>query len=76
MKGEEFQALVGQLSTLSNGQRAVLLKALSGSKKPDDVIRLIEAQFESDPHCGHCGSGLFRRWGVNAGPKRYMYLIT
>ena len=72
MKGEEFQALVGQLSTLSESQRTALLKALSGAKKPDEVIRLIETQFDADPHCGHCGSGLFRRWGVNAGLKRYM----
>ena len=30
MKGEEFQKLVGQLGALSEGQRAALLKALSG----------------------------------------------
>ena len=72
MKGEAFQALVGQLSTLSEAHRAALLKALSGAQKPDHIIRLIETQFDCDPHCGHCGSGLFRRWGVNAGLKRYM----
>ena len=72
MKGEEFQALVGQLSTLSEGQRAALLGALSRATKPGEVIGLIETQFDADPHCGHCGSGLFRRWGINAGLKRYM----
>ena len=71
MKGEEFQALVGQLGALSEGQRAALLKSLSGAKKPDEVIRLIETQFDASPRCGHCGSALFRRWGVNAGLKRY-----
>jgi transposase-like protein len=72
MKGEEFQALVCQLSSLSEAQRTALLKALSGAKKPDEVVRLIETQFDAHPRCGHCGSELFRRWGVNAGLKRYM----
>ena len=49
MKGEEFQTLVGQLGALSEGQRAALLKALSGAKKPDEVIRLIETQFDASP---------------------------
>jgi transposase-like protein len=71
MKGKEFQALIGQLGALSEGQRAALLKALSGAKKPDEVIRLIEMQFDASPRCGHCGSALFKRWGVNAGLKRY-----
>ena len=71
MKGEEFQTLVGQLGALSEGQRAALLKALSGAKKPDEVIRLIETQFDASPRCGHCGSALFKRWGVDAGLKRY-----
>jgi hypothetical protein len=47
-----------------------LLKSLSGAKKPDEVIRLIETQFDADPHCG---SALFRRWGVNANLKRYKF---
>jgi transposase-like protein len=71
MKGEEFQTLVGQLGALSEGQRAALLKALSSAKKPDEVIRLIETQFDASPRCGHCGSALFKRWGVDAGLKRY-----
>ncbi len=71
MKGEEFQTLVGQLGALSEGQRAALLKVLSGAKKPDEVIRLIETQFDASPRCGHCGSALFKRWGVDAGLKRY-----
>ena len=49
MKGEEFQTLVGQLGALSEGQRAALFKALSGAKKPDEVIRLIETQFDASP---------------------------
>ncbi|MEQ1717178.1 MAG: hypothetical protein ABL907_14550 [Hyphomicrobium sp.] len=64
MKGEDFQALVGQLAALSGRQRAALLKALSDAKKPDEVIRLIETQFDAAPHCGHCGSELFLRWGM------------
>ena len=44
MKGEEFQTLIGQLGALSEGQRAALLKALSGAKKPDEVIRLVTAR--------------------------------
>ena len=47
MKGEEFQTLVGQLGAVSEGQRAALFKALSGAKKPDEVIRLIETQFDA-----------------------------
>ena len=71
MKGEEFQTLVGQLGALSEGQRAALLKPLSCATKPDEVIRLIETQFDASPRCGHCGSALFKRWGVEAGLKRY-----
>ena len=71
MKGVEFQTLVGQLGALSEGQRAAVLKALSGAKKPDEVIRLIETQFDASPRCGHCGAALFKRWGVDAGLKRY-----
>ena len=71
MKGEEFQTLVGQLGALSEGQRAALFKALSGATKPDEVICLIETQFDASPRCGHCGSALFKRWGVEAGLKRY-----
>ena len=35
------------------------------------MIRLIETQFDASPRCGQCGSALFKRWGVDAGLKRY-----
>ena len=71
MKATEFQTLVGQLGELSEAQRSTLLKALSGAKNADAVIRLIETQFDASPRCGHCGSELFQKWGVDAGLKRY-----
>ena len=71
MKATEFQVLVGQLGELSEAQRSALLKALSGAKNADAVIRLIETQFDASPRCGHCGSERFQKWGVDAGLKRY-----
>jgi transposase-like protein len=71
MKATEFQTLVGQLGELSEAQRSALLKALSGTKNADAVIRLIETQFDVSPRCGHCGSALFQKWGVDPGLKRY-----
>ena len=70
MKGEEFQTLVAQLGALSEGQRATLLRALSGAKRPEEVYRSSRRSSIS-LRCGHCGSALFKRWGVDAGLKRY-----
>jgi transposase-like protein len=71
MKATEFQVLIGQFGELSEAQRSALLKALSGAKNADAVIRLIETQFDASPRCGHCGSERFQKWGVDAGLKRY-----
>lgn len=71
MKATDFQTLVGQLGALTEGQRSALIEALSEGRNADAAVRMIDQQFSANPRCGHCGSELFQKWGVDAGLKRY-----
>ena len=71
MKTKQFQALLDELGGLTPIQRAALTTALKTNGSADDVIRLLESEFDRSPACGHCGSESFARWGAATGMRRY-----
>jgi transposase-like protein len=71
MKEAEFQGLVAQLGGLSEVQRGALLEALKSKRPAAEALKLIEARFDAQPCCGHCGSHSVQPWGRASKLKRY-----
>ena len=71
MKTKQFQALLDELGGLTPIQRTALTTALKTNGSANDVINLLEAEFDKAPACGHCGSESFARWGAATGMRRY-----
>lgn len=71
MKEAEFHGLVAQLGGLSDVQRAALIEALKSKRPQAEALKLIEARFDAEPYCGHCGSHAVQSWGSASGLKRY-----
>lgn len=70
MERKGFQALAAQLD-LTAVQRKALIVALKRKLPTEEALKLIEARFDTDPACGHCGSEHVGGWSSANGLKRY-----
>jgi transposase-like protein len=71
MKSDEFQVLVGQLSRLSQRQRAMLCQLLSEPPAEQAVATLLESKDADQRHCPHCRGEHLLAWGKAHGLRRY-----
>ena len=62
MQAKDFQALVDQLSGLTEAQRGALIAAIKTKASADDAIALIDRRFAAAPRCAHCKSTDVGTW--------------
>jgi transposase-like protein len=71
MKADEFQVLVGQVSHLSQRQRATLTRLLSEPPAEEAVVALLESKDGDARRCPHCGGEHLHAWGKAHGLRRH-----
>ena len=72
MQAKDFQALVEQLSELTDGQRRALVEAIETKASAETAVALIEARFRAAPRCPHCKSEDVSTWSAPKPLTRYM----
>ena len=71
MEARQFQALLGQLASLSDRQRATLQRVLSERPVGEAVRELLESKHADQRQCPHCGSKHVVAWGYAHGLHRH-----
>lgn len=71
MEAVDFQALIDQLSELTDGQRAALIQAVRAKASASEAVRLIDRRFAAAPRCPHCKSVAVGTWSRPKPLTRY-----
>lgn len=71
MEAVEFQALIDQISELTDGQRAALIQAVRAKASASEAVRLIDRRFAAAPRCPHCKSVAVGTWSRPKPLTRY-----
>jgi len=71
MEARQFQALLGQLASVSDRQRATLQRVLSERPVGEAVRELLESKHADQRQCPHCGSKHVVAWGSAHGLHRH-----
>lgn len=78
MNTDHFYQLLESITSLTERQKSIILKALSPEEKSEGeavtyslLLQRIEANFKETPTCKHCQSDDIRRFGWQSGRQRY-----
>jgi transposase-like protein len=71
MEAVEFQALVDQISGLTDGQRTALIAAIRAKASASEAVSLIDRRFAAAPRCPHCRSVAVGTWSKPNPLTRY-----
>jgi transposase-like protein len=71
MREADFEVPLPLIERLSDGQRAVLGRALASASGEPEAVRLLEEAFAAAPRCPHCAATALQRWGRASGLRRY-----
>lgn len=78
MNTDDFCQLLESVTTLTERQRAIIMKALASEGSDEEsladhsfLLQRIETNFKTRPVCKHCQSQEVRRFGWQSGRQRY-----
>lgn len=71
MKKKDFSALLAQVGSLNEKQKAQLAVALVDTKSKQLPAQIINEEFSAKPTCPSCSSESVHKWGMVSGLQRY-----